>query len=234
MIIIVSDAHVNEALGNHYQFFDMLTAFEACDHDLIFLGDIFDLWIALPRYESRIHHRFLNWCKEQKERRTIGFIEGNHEYFLADESKDFFSWCTAGAIWQDERGTVFCHGDQVNRLDSNYLFFRRLSKNSISKQILRFFPLGPWFVKYLKARMKDTNLDFRKRLPRRELETFAEHRFRAGARIVFVGHFHRQYCYRSPAGGELHTVPGWLGTGAVTLFDPDQRSVSHRNWQELF
>ena len=66
MIIIIADAHVNEAQGNHYQFFDMLTALEACDHDLIFLGDIFDLWIALPRYESRIHHRFLNWSVKNR------------------------------------------------------------------------------------------------------------------------------------------------------------------------
>ncbi|MBU0698279.1 MAG: metallophosphoesterase [Proteobacteria bacterium] len=234
MIIIIADAHVNEALGNHNQFFDMLTAFESCDHDLVFLGDIFDLWIALPRYESRIHHRFLSWCKQQKQRRTIGFIEGNHEYFIADERKDFFSWCTAGAFWQDRRGTVFCHGDQVNRLDSNYLFFRKLSKNRISKQILRCFPLGPWFVEYLKARLKDTNLDFRKHLPSRELETFAEQRFREGGRTIFVGHFHRQHFHRSPAGGELHTVQGWLGSGSVTLFDVEQRSVSHRNWQELF
>jgi len=232
-MIIISDAHVNEALGNHTQFFDMLAAFEACDHDLIFLGDIFDLWIALPRYEREIHRRFLTWCKQQKQRRTIGFIEGNHEYFLADERKSFFSWCTSSAFWQDELGNVFCHGDQVNRRDRNYLLFRKLMKNSLSKQILRCFPLGPQFVEYMKVRLKETNLDFRKQLPRQEIEDFAEYRFKEGGRIIFIGHFHREYRYHGHAGGELHTVRGWLGTGTVTLFDRKRRTVEYRNWQDL-
>jgi len=183
-MIIISDAHVNEAIGNHFQFFDMLAAFESCDHDLIFLGDIFDLWIAWPRYEREVHRRFLTWCKGQKQRRTIGFIEGNHEYFIAAEKKKFFSWCTDKAFWQDEHGTVFCHGDQVNRRDSNYLMFRKLSKNSISKQILRFLPMGPRLVESLKVRMKATNLNFRKHLPRREMETFARQRRRTDVRLT--------------------------------------------------
>lgn len=232
-MIIISDAHVNEALGNHTQFFEMLSAFESCDDDLIFLGDIFDMWIALPCYEREIHRRFLAWCKKQKQRRIIGFIEGNHEYFLADERKDFFSWCTNGAFWQDEFGNVFCHGDQVNRLDRNYLMFRKLAKNSISKLILRFFPLGPRFVEYLKIRLKQTNLDFRKQLPHREIKRFAEQRFSQGGRIIFVGHFHQEYRYHSPHGGEIHTVRGWLGTGTVTFFDQKQRTVRYMNWQEL-
>ena len=234
MMIIISDAHVNEATGNHAQFFEMLTAFESCDHDLIFLGDIFDLWIALPRYEREIHQRFLAWCKNQKEHRSICFIEGNHEYFLAAKKKDFFSWCTDEAFWQNKNGTVFCHGDQVNRLDRNYLTFRKVAKNGIAKQILRFLPFGPRFVEYLKVRIEETNLDFRKHLPVQEIETFAEQRFREGGRTIFVGHFHRMYCHQSSAGGELHTVHGWMGTGMVTLFDEEQRTVRQVNWRELF
>jgi len=233
-MIIICDAHVSEAKGNHLQFFKMLGAFESCDHDLIFLGDIFDLWIALPRYEREIHHRFLAWCKKQKQHRTIGYIEGNHEYFLAEERKDFFSWCTDKAFRQDGHGTVFCHGDQVNRLDKNYLLFRKLAKNGISKQILRFLPPGPRFVEYLKARMKKTNLDFRRQFPAQQIETFAEHRFKESGRTIFIAHFHRPYSYRSSEGGVLHTLPGWMGTGMVTLCDENNRTVRHLNWQELF
>jgi len=232
-MIIISDAHVNEKTGNHLPFFDMLSAFESCDHDLIFMGDIFDLWIALPRYEKEIHRRFLTWCKSQKERRTIGYIEGNHEYFLADERKQFFSWCTADAFRQDENGNVFCHGDQVNCRDRNYLRFRGLAKSGISKQILRLLPPGPRFVEYLKTRMKQTNLDFRQHFPKQAVEAFAEQRFAAGGRTVFIGHFHQPYRYHGSKGGALHTVQGWLGSGMVTLFDKERGSVIHKNWQEL-
>ena len=132
-------------------FFSMLRALEKSAEDIVFLGDIFDLWIALPRYERAIHHRFLSWCADQKLRRGIGFIEGNHEYFLARRKGRFFSWCTNGAFWKDGCGNIFCHGDQVNRLDRNYLWFRRAVKNDLSQTALRWLPLGPGFVEQVKG-----------------------------------------------------------------------------------
>ena len=35
-------------------------AIENTEQDLIFLGDIFDLWVALPRYETDIHNNFIS------------------------------------------------------------------------------------------------------------------------------------------------------------------------------
>ena len=90
-MIIVSDAHINKSRGNHSEFFKMLAAIEKTEHDLIFLGDIFDLWIALPRYEEDIHVNFIAWSREQKDSRTIGFLEGNHEFYVGiDKSLDFY------------------------------------------------------------------------------------------------------------------------------------------------
>ncbi|MEJ2365241.1 MAG: hypothetical protein P8017_11290, partial [Deltaproteobacteria bacterium] len=64
---------------------------------LVFLGDIFDLWVALPRYEDDAQRQFVAWCREQKKHRTIGFMEGNHEYYLARNRAQDFSWCSAAA-----------------------------------------------------------------------------------------------------------------------------------------
>lgn len=232
--IIVADAHVNETFGNHVEFFEMLGAIESCGHDVIFLGDIFDLWVALPRYERKIHRRFLDWCKTQKQQRIVGFVEGNHEYFLADERGEFFTWCTAEPCRQDAFGVVFCHGDQINRLDRNYLFFRKLAKNAVAKQILRFLPLGPELVEHLKSRMKNTNQQFKNHFPGPEIDAFAEDRFENGGRTIFVGHFHRTYSYRSAEGRDLYTVRGWFGTGTVTLFDGARNTLRQQNWRDLF
>src|SRR5210317_281851 len=49
-MIIITDAHISKAKGNHAIFFKMLESLEKNNQDLIFLGDIFDLWVALPRY----------------------------------------------------------------------------------------------------------------------------------------------------------------------------------------
>jgi len=232
-MIIVSDAHINESLGNQIDFFRMLQALERNDEDLVFLGDIFDLWIALPRYESEIHRRFLSWCSKQKKIRRVGFIEGNHEYFLAEERRGFFTWCSDGPCHRDGEGHLFCHGDQVNPRDRNYLRFRKMAKNRLTKTALRLMPFGPDFVGHLKTRLKLTNLEFRHRLPVKELERFARSRFESGDQIIFVGHFHQAYHMRGPDSRCLYTLPSWFGKGMITRFEGRSGQVSHGSWSKL-
>jgi len=47
--VIITDAHVHPGFGNAESFFAMLTVLESLPVDVVFLGDVFDLWIALPR-----------------------------------------------------------------------------------------------------------------------------------------------------------------------------------------
>ena len=116
-MIIIADAHVSKAKGNHAAFFKMLEVLERNNEDLIFLGDIFELWIALPRYEENIHRDFIAWCRKQKKYRTIGYMEGNREYYLSNERGQAFTWCSTDAWWRDDAGALFVHGDQINRKD---------------------------------------------------------------------------------------------------------------------
>ena len=232
-MIIISDAHVSRQHGNHEAFFQMLALLEGNAEDLVFLGDIFDLWIALPRYEDSIHRRFLTWCRAQGRRRSIGFVEGNHEYFVARGKRQYFSWCTDGACMRDAAGTLFCHGDQINRKDLQYLRFRKLSKNRLTRMLLRGLLPGPRLVEILKVKMKTTNPAFRKTLPRTEIDSFAEAEFRNGVRCVFVGHFHQQYRYCNADGCCLYTVPGWCTSGLVTRYESTTGEVRHVNWRSL-
>ncbi len=219
-LILVADAHVSKARGNAPAFFRLLDALARFDDDLVFLGDIFDLWVALPRYENELHRGFLAWCRRQKQRRSVGFLEGNREFFLTASHADAFSWCVTGPWYQDQSGNLFCHGDQINRLDFRYLSFHRISKNRLSCLLLQGLPLGPALAEHLKRRLKHTNPAFRRRLPIDQIEGFAETRFREGARTIFAGHFHRTYTYRSPGGGQLHALPAWLTTGCVSRYHP--------------
>ena len=131
-MIIITDAHISKSKGNHASFFKMLESFERNSRDLIFLGDIFDLWVALPRYEEEIHREFIAWCRRQKIHRTIGYMEGNHEFYLANERASDFTWCSMDAWRRDAAGALFVHGDRINRKDKNYLAFRKLAKNKNS------------------------------------------------------------------------------------------------------
>ena len=232
-MIIITDAHVSSAKKNYITFFQMLEAIRGNDQDVIFLGDIFDLWIALPRYEEDIHRDFIDWCRDQKQYRTIGYMEGNHEYYLADERGDAFTWCSVDPWWQDAAGTLFVHGDQVNRRDRKYLSFRKLAKNKITKFITRCLPFGPKIADFIKQGLKKTNVEFRIDLPRGEIELFAKRRFAEGIDTIFVGHFHQEYLFRDRESKELHILPDWFSTQKVTLYHRKFREVASVHWKNL-
>ena len=232
-MIIITDAHISKAKGNQATFFKMLEALERNNQDLIFLGDIFDLWVALPRYEEDIHLEFIAWCRKQKNHRAIGYMEGNHEYYLANERASDFTWCSQKSWRRDAAGVLFVHGDQINRKDINYLGFRKLAKNKVSKSIIRHMPLGPQVAQLIKQGLRKTNTKFRLQLPETEIEDFAQARFAEGAKIIFVGHFHRQYLYRNRDLKELHVLPDWFSTQKVTVYHRDLKEIRFIHWKEL-
>jgi len=233
IMIIIADAHIDESRGNISDFFRMLEAIEKIDHDVVFLGDIFDLWIASPRYEKSIHETFLTWCKAQKRRRMVGFIEGNHEYFIAAQRKQYFSWCSDAATWPDAKGNLFCHGDQINRRDKNYLRFRKIVKHQNSQIIARFLPFGPRIGEFLKLRLKKTNLQYRKYLPREAIAEFADAKFKEGIHTIFVGHFHQDYQYQNHESNTLYIVPAWLKAEQITLYEKESGRIRSYHWREL-
>ena len=232
-MIIITDAHISMAKGNQAIFFKMLESFEKNNHELIFLGDIFDLWVAMPHYEEEIHWDFSAWCRRQKSHRTIGYLEGNHEYYLANERASDFTWCSENAWRRDDGGVLFVHGDQVNRRDKQYLAFRKLLKNKILKFIICRLPFGPRITHSIKHRLKKTNSKFRLQLPKAQLEDFAKARFAEGIQVIFMGHFHQQYLYRNPDAKELHVLPDWFSTQKVTIFHRDSNEIKSIHWEEV-
>ena len=232
-MIIITDSHVSKAQGNHIAFFNMLDALEKNNQDLIFLGDIFDLWIALPRYEEDIHHSFLSWCQNQKNHRTIGYMEGNHEFYLAEERSQAFTWCSKDSWWRDDENALFVHGDRINRKDKNYLSFRKLTKNRIVKFIIRSLPLSPGLFEAFKRGLKKTNMKFRKHLPRGEIKHFAESRFSEGVDTIFAGHFHREYLYCNHESKKMYLLPDWLSTQKVTFYSRSQKKITFIHWKEI-
>ena len=69
-MILIADTHAGNE-GDVDEFFQMLHALEKTDEPIVFLGDIFDLWIGIKRYEDDEHRRFINWCTEQKSKRSV-------------------------------------------------------------------------------------------------------------------------------------------------------------------
>ena len=232
-MIIIADAHVSKTRGNHTTFFQMLETLERTGHDLIFLGDIFDLWIALPRYEDEIHTKFIDWCRKQKHIRTIGYLEGNHEFYLASERAQAFAWCSGEGWYRDDAGLLLVHGDQINRKDRGYLLFNKLIKNNLIKYILRYLPYGPDIASSVKQRLKKTNKKFRIQIPWHEIRLFAADRFAEGVDTILVGHFHQESSLPSHESKNLYILTDWLSTQKVTVYEKTSQKLSMLHWKEL-
>jgi UDP-2,3-diacylglucosamine hydrolase len=232
-MIIVTDAHIGKNTDDQAAFFRMLESFERTGHDVVFLGDIFELWIAMPRYEEDIHARFRAWCRSQKTIRTIGFLEGNHEFYLEEKKPATFTWCSKIAWQPANTGVLFVHGDQINPKDKMYLIFRQLTKNKFAKFILHTLPFGPLLIGSIQLELNRKNSKDRRYIPKGKIEKFAESRFAEGVDTIFVGHFHREYRYRNADSKELWVLPDWFSTQKITVYQEHPKQITTIPWQEL-
>lgn len=212
-LLVISDAHVSEHHSNVQHFFDDLGQIEKTSWDVMFLGDIFELWVGHKRYESQNHHRFLEWCKTQKENRWIGFIEGNHEFFVTDKYAESFSKSSKNKIVDPERGLRFIHGDLVNRKDKAYLRFRRLTKNWFSKCFFRLLPFGPTLVDRLRISLKSTNKAYKIFFPKDEILSA----WRQSDLSLVMGHFHQPFVQQEE-NTFVMVCPDYLSTNHGVLF----------------
>lgn len=230
-MFVITDAHVSEAYGNVDDFFSMLKAVGETDENLVFLGDIFELWIGLKRYEGVIHRDFVRWCKTQQAKRSIGFIEGNHEFYVTRRHRECFTWSSGKGFFEVDERRLWVHGDLINRADKNYLRFRRLTKNFLTKALVYGLPRGPAMVERLKAKLKTTNQNFKMSLPKEAINAYAEAQFARGVKQIIVGHFHQDYSYKDNYGNSLRILPDWFSTGLIGKLTSEELCVSP--WQKI-
>lgn len=218
--VLVADCHVRAGTEKENDFRVMLRKLAALPEScsVIFLGDIFDLWIAHDGYEDALHKEFLQWCSLQKGKRTVIFIEGNHEFYVKRNRGDCFS-----VVSEKEylcSGVCFCHGDQFNRRDLGYRFFRFLLRNRfmcfLAKITWSF--LGPLTARLLKKIFCCRGSKVEKPLPERVFKDFAASLVRRDLHYAAAGHFHRSGVFSSVPAVEIRLVPAWEVNGEVTVF----------------
>ena len=230
-MIIVSDAHIRHDSKDSDDFFSMLDAIGHTNHDIIFLGDIFELWIALPRYEQEIHKRFLQWCKKEKQNRTVGFVEGNHEFFLAEQHSDCFTWATTDVWLDSEAKILYAHGDQVNPNDKSYHRFRKATKNKLTKNLARYMPLAPQLIKYTKRKLTNRDKE-RGYFPEKTLHEYADNTFSTTVSTILLGHFHQDFRYQNKD-NDLFLLPDWMATKKIVIYDKNVKELRSHHWSEL-
>jgi len=231
-MILVADAHISAEPGGDRSFVEFLSALSATEHDVLFLGDIFDLWVGFPRYEGDAHRAFLSWCLSERPRRRIWYVEGNHEYFVSSTHRSVFSGCDPEEL--SFPGAVLAvHGDAIDRGNRSNLFFRYISKSILGHLVLRFLPFGPAFALGVKGFLNARDSGCGSFFADGPIRAFANDRFAQGTRTIFVGHYHKAFEYGDGAGGRLYVVPAWCDSESVGLYNADTGAVCFGRWQAL-
>ena len=230
-MILIADAHINSNRTTTHDFFQMLERISETAYDVVFLGDIFELWIALDRYEDDNHRRFLSWCRREKQTRSVGYVEGNHEFFLALEHSDCFTWCEPRFKHLEEKRLGFCHGDMINADDWKYRLFRILTKNRAAKFLVEYMPLAPRAVRVIKEKMTNTNKE-RGYMPKDSVTRYADNTLCDTLPRIFTGHFHVDFSYGKNE-FSFYSLPDWMATGKITVYDEISGDVNSMHWSSL-
>lgn len=231
--ILIADSHLRP--GGEDAFFDMLDRIRQYrPAGVIFLGDIFELWVALNGYESDIHFRFLQWCREAKEQFEVGFIVGNHEFYLTRSHSDAFSWLEEKEHTLKDSGVRVLHGDLIDRSDWGYRLLRAFLRNPVTWFLLKITgrTIGPKVADHVRVSLKPTNQLHKRFLPMPYLKEYSENTAKQKLKKIFAGHFHQHKELDFPEGIPLEILPAWEAAGEIILLGPGLKSVCGP-WQDI-
>ena len=232
-LLLIADSHVLPGTDSETEFFQMLSWIGTTSFDVLFLGDNLDLWIASGgRYETAAHRRFLEWCREEKSRRRVMMVEGNHEFYLARHHADCFTVCEETSLRIGD--VLFLHGDISQKRFGFHRCFRAFAKNGFGDWVMGWLPFGPAFARVMKCFLSSNGTPTRARLAkpilfvkRRVCGFCREH----GVKHVVMGHFHLRFHEELDGGGTMDVVPAWKNAGEIGVLDGDG-ALSVLSWQE--
>lgn len=222
-VAVIADSHLGGPGGPVEGMVGQLVALPAEGVErLVLLGDIFQAWVGLPRFETPEIARFVAALRELRRAGVwIDYIEGNRDFFLAKSPyRDAFDF--VGLETAFEAGGVrylAVHGDGLNDRDWQYRAWRRLSKSLPVELAMRTLPrrLARRMVASTDRRLANTNFKHRAELPEAAIRAFADRRLAEGHDVLLLGHFHEERTW--PVGnGEVRLLEAWFKSRRVERF----------------
>lgn len=159
--------------------------------DWLFLGDVFDVWIA--GLESPAQRSLLAWVDDRRQAgRWVGLWSGNRDFFLDRHASrfDYVGEGLGGGL--PEESLAFEHGDLVNGADLAYRVWNLLSRSAPAWLFVRLLPAatGQALARALEQKLRTTNRNYRVAFPERAFAAVAaEH----PGETFLTGHFHTRH-----------------------------------------
>jgi len=224
-IFVIGDSHIGLSDGNEAPIIDWLDRFAALQPRALYLnGDLFHYLIAHPKFlTSSVEKVFAKFRAVRDSGIPIHYVEGNRDFFI----KGSFVEDAVSDIRLEfplpagPRKYLIVHGDMINDRDWQYRFWRRASKNPLSKLSINLIPkrTARKFVDSVEERLSKSNFKHKSRLPLEQMEAYGRKRAGEGFTDVVFGHFHHKTVL--PVDGMTVTVlPPWYETGEAMMIDP--------------
>jgi UDP-2,3-diacylglucosamine hydrolase len=219
-VALIADAHLGGPGGSAGPLLQQLRELpgQGCRR-LILLGDIFQVWIGDPRFETVDIAAVVEALRDlRRQGIRVDYIEGNRDFFLAGSPyADAFDSVVLETTFE-VNGTRYLavHGDGLNDRDRQYRFWRWLSKSAPVRfgvcHIPR--PLAHRMVHSTEQRLSQTNFKHKVRLPEEAIRRYAERRLAEGHDVLLLGHFHEPQVWQV-RGGEVHLLDAWFKSRQV-------------------
>lgn len=222
-LAVVADAHLGGPGGGPARLVEQLAALpgEGVER-LILLGDLLQVWIGFPQYETDDVRALLAAVRELRRRGVrVDYIEGNRDFFLG-EGAYAGAFDSVGAEIAVTAGGVrhlFVHGDGLNDRDRQYLAWRWLSKSWPVKTLVRTLPkkVVGRLVRSTERKLSGTNFKHKAAIPEAAIRRYAERRLAEGHDVLVLGHFHEARTWRVE-GGEVRLLDAWFRSHRVERF----------------
>jgi UDP-2,3-diacylglucosamine hydrolase len=219
-LVFIGDVHLDRDDPDLDAFLGYLRGLGRTAGRIVFMGDLFNLWIGSESLEQP-HHRAVVACLKglRASGTEVHYLEGNRDYRIAQaHGGSAFDAVGRIELREDWGGLAIwaAHGDLVNVGDVQYRSWRRASRSSPAWWLFQAIPRSRRFAiaESLERRMRSTNLTMKREFPEALVRAYAEPHFRAGDDAVVLGHFHAEHELSGGPGGRgrIFVLPEWKGS----------------------
>jgi UDP-2,3-diacylglucosamine hydrolase len=224
-IFVIGDSHIGLKDGDEKKMVAWIDRLRELAPSALYLnGDLFHYYIGSRKFITSSVERVFGKFRELRDSGVeVHYVEGNRDFFLRGSLAErcVSSVTLRSEIYASGRRYLIVHGDMINDRDLPYRFWRRASKNIVTRLGVGLVPtkIARKFVDVVEKKLADTNFKHKQRLPVELMEQYGRHEAKAGIDVVVFGHFHQKLVL--PAGDATVTIlPPWFEEGEAMVISP--------------
>lgn len=227
-LAFIGDVHLDCGDDDLPSFLAFLETLAARAGHLVFLGDLFNLWIGVRGLERPHQTAVLDRLAGARDRGVVlTYVEGNRDYRVASgRAADVFHRIATEALdleWAGRRLHV-AHGDLVNVADRQYRSWRRISRSRPFWTLVGILPSRSRLrlAERLERKMRTTNLRMKRSFPEERVLAYGAAALRSGCDAVVLGHFHEEHRIEAAEPpGSIFVLPDWKSSRRYLRVGPE-------------